>query len=85
MERRYWFKAKRFGWGWYPSSWQGFLIIFAYVLFLGFVFAYVDEHSRSARDTVYGVVPWFVLATLVLLVICLKMGERPRWNWGKQN
>ena len=82
MEQRYWFRAKRFGWGWYPASWQGFLIILAYVLFLGFVFTYGDERSRSVSDTLYKVAPWFVLATLILLVICLKTGERPRWNWG---
>jgi hypothetical protein len=26
-ERKYWFPAKRYGWGWgIPSSWQGWLV-----------------------------------------------------------
>jgi hypothetical protein len=31
-ERKYWFPAKRYGWGWgVPSSWQGWLVLAAFV------------------------------------------------------
>ena len=31
-ERKYWFPAKRYGWGWgIPSSWQGWLVLAAFV------------------------------------------------------
>jgi hypothetical protein len=30
-ERKYWFAAKRYGWGWgIPSSWQGWLVLAAF-------------------------------------------------------
>ena len=35
----YWFKAKLCGWGWTPAKWQGWLVIFLYILLiLGLVF-----------------------------------------------
>lgn len=27
----YWFKAKPFGWGWTPVTWQGWLVILVYI------------------------------------------------------
>ena len=41
---RYWFPAKRYGWGWgFPSAWQGRIVlaIFA-VLVLGGAFVLLD-------------------------------------------
>lgn len=74
---RVWFKAKQVGWGWYPSTWQGYAVIFFYVLLLALVFIRTEEVSRSARDTVYGVIPEWALITALLLVICWLTGERP--------
>ena len=33
--KKVWFKAKEYGWGWYPSSWQGWIILLIYLLLLG--------------------------------------------------
>jgi hypothetical protein len=34
-ERKYWFSAKRYGWGWgIPSFWQGWLVLAAFVALL---------------------------------------------------
>ena len=31
-ERKYWFSAKRYGWGWgIPSSWHGWLVLTVFV------------------------------------------------------
>ena len=32
MNNKLWFKAKMFGWGWYPITWQGWLITILYVI-----------------------------------------------------
>ena len=35
-ERKYWFPAKRYGYGWgIPSSWQGWLVLAVFVALLG--------------------------------------------------
>ena len=27
-----WFKAKRYGWGWTPSAWQGWMVLLVYLV-----------------------------------------------------
>jgi lipoprotein signal peptidase len=34
-ERAYWFRAKRYGWGWgLPTTWQGWMVLVAFVVLL---------------------------------------------------
>jgi hypothetical protein len=34
MEKKKWFVRKKYGWGWTPASWQGWLLIALYILFV---------------------------------------------------
>jgi hypothetical protein len=35
-EQKYWFPAKRYGWGWGPpSSWQGWVVLVVYFALIG--------------------------------------------------
>lgn len=77
-----WFVAKRYGWGWVPITWQGWLVTLAYIVFIILAFRRVDGQSHSASDTLIGMFPALVIATLVLLWICYEKGEQPRWRWG---
>ena len=78
---RYWFKRKLYGWGWTPATWQGWSVLFLYsVLVLAFA-ATLDEQS-PAREVVFTFVLPVVLLTILLLRICYKTGERPKWQWG---
>ncbi|MEK6915437.1 MAG: hypothetical protein AABW89_02760 [Nanoarchaeota archaeon] len=83
MARRLWFKAKRYGYGWYPCTWQGCLILAVYVLLVLLVFVATDIRSNSVSDTLIGIFVPFVILSLVLIFICYKTGEKPRWRWGK--
>ncbi len=48
-ERKYWFSAKRYGWGWgIPSSWQGWLVLAAFVALL-VVGSLLVSAQRKAR------------------------------------
>ena len=75
--RRYWFPAKRFGWGWgLPSAWQGWMVLVAFVVSL----------IISAR----GLLPQYparfglivAITVGVFVVICYVKGEPPSWRWG---
>ena len=34
-EKRYWFPAKRYGWGWsFPTTWQGWLVMALYLILI---------------------------------------------------
>ncbi len=81
----HWFKAKLYGWGWVPVKWQGWLVILAYVaLIIALVFnreeAIPGNPDSGSNLLVFGL-PIIVLTTL-LIFICYKKGERPRWQWG---
>jgi hypothetical protein len=75
---RYWFAAKRYGWGWgLPLTWEGWAVYalwFAAFLivipFLGF-----RVHRLEHVAVVVGMVA-------ILIGICYWKGEPPRWRRG---
>jgi hypothetical protein len=73
----YWFKAKLYGWGWTPVTWQGWLIILIYILT-------VIDFALTANDS--AVFSTFILPVVILttalIITCYKKGEKPRWQWG---
>lgn len=79
-----WFKRKLYGFGWYPATWQGWLVMAAYVYTVVKVFLLIDKGSHSVSDTLEGFVFPFVFLTVALLFVCYKKGEKPKWQWGKR-
>jgi len=79
-----WFKAKIYGWGWYPASWQGWLIVLIYIVLVSTFFSNYDAHSHSVSDTLINFVPTAIILTALLIFICYKTGEKPGWRWGKK-
>jgi len=84
MKKPLWFKAKNYGWGWYPSSWQGWIIVVIYILTILWNFYRLDEYSHSNSDIIRPFVIQTFLITILLIYICIKTGEKPGWSWGKQ-
>jgi hypothetical protein len=78
----YWFKRKLYGWGWVPVKWQGWLVVGVYVLALVLFSLTIDE-SSSALEVFFTFILPILLLTVVLIRICYKKGEKPRWSWGK--
>ncbi len=78
-DRRYWFPAKRYGWGWGPPrSWQGWVVLVAY---LALVLAGIPLVQVPLGDVAY-IVYLFAL-TAALVAVCWLTGEPPRWGWGR--
>ena len=78
---RYWFRAKRQGWGWgLPLSWQGWVVLLVYfALVLGGI-PLVQAARGSALYLLYvGVV------TITLVAICWLTGEPLRWQGDERN
>ena len=75
---RYWFPAKRYGWGWgLPAVWQGWVVLVGFIG-LAVVVARVVPPERS----VVGFVAAMSGLSLALIAICWWKGEPPRWRWG---
>ena len=78
-ERKYWFPAKRYGWGWgIPDCWQGWLVLAAFAgLFVVGSFLF----PPGARPGAY--LAYIAALSGLLIGICWLKGEPPRWRWGK--
>ncbi len=83
MSKNYWFKAKKYGWGWYPATWEGWLVMGIYIAALVWQFKDIDQSSHSASDTLIGFVIPFVISTVALFLVCYLKGEKPKWRWGE--
>ena len=80
-----WFAAKRYGYGWYPSSIEGWLVILIFLLAIVLPIP-MSEFSggKSPDDTfAYYYLPYAFVLVVILLWICVKKGEKARWRWGK--
>lgn len=75
----YWFRAKRYGWGWgLPTRWQGWAVLLVYFALIGATvhFAPPDHHLAAFFSLI-------ALYSVVLVAVCWLKGEPPRWRWGK--
>jgi len=76
---KYWFPAKRYGWGWgIPSRWQGWVVLAAY---LALVTAGIPLVRAPYGNLVF--VAYLAVLTIALIAVCWLKGEPPRWRWGK--
>ena len=77
--KNYWFRAKRYGWGWgLPLTWQGWVIFIAYI---GFILAGIFIFPPEKNMAIF--IFLVVVFSLILILICWIKGEPPRWRWGK--
>jgi drug/metabolite transporter (DMT)-like permease len=76
--KRYWFPAKRFGWGWGPPKvWQGW-----FVLAVFFILLLVGASVFLPKLRTLAFLAYTAFLVAVLIGICWIKGERPRWRWG---
>ena len=84
QNKKIWFRRKLYGWGWTPITWQGWGILLLYVVAMVLIFINIDKDSHSASDTLLNYFLPVLLLTALLIFICYKTGEKPRWQWGKR-
>lgn len=75
---KYWFPAKRYGWGWgLPQTWQGWVVMGVFVALNAVTGILISPISQPVAFAVS-----FTLLAAVLIAICWFKGEPPRWRWG---
>lgn len=84
-KNKYWFKRRRYGYGWVPTTWQGGLVVavFLVVLFLGLVLLKDVPENTYTKEVGYYFALAFGAAILMILISYLK-GPTPKWRWGKK-
>ena len=68
-----WFKP--WGWIYCPRLWQGVLAILVTLAFCMQVFVAVDCNSHSVSDTLYGIFPYIVPASMLLYWVASKTSK----------
>jgi len=77
-----WFKAKSYGWGWYPASWEGWLVMVLYIAVVVSLLVVMGAASHSVGDTLITFALPFIGLTSLLISISYFTGEMPGWRWG---
>jgi hypothetical protein len=79
QQPRYWFPAKRYGWGWGPpSSWQGWIVLLVFFALLA-----ASAYIFLPAQRIAAFLVCTVVLAVVLMAICAVKGEPPSWRWGK--
>ncbi|HEX9594823.1 MAG TPA: hypothetical protein VF996_01725 [Candidatus Saccharimonadales bacterium] len=83
---KYWFKRRRYGWGWVPVSWKGWLALALYLAIIIFgIPALIDAPAESSawEGAIYFIVVFLVTVSLIRLGYA--KGPKPRWRWGRSD
>lgn len=78
----YWFKARLYGWGWAPAKKEGWFVLFAYLLVIIVPGLFAERYIETGGGFLLWFLPLIIITTAVLIWICYKKGEKPRWMWG---
>ena len=79
QHKRYWFPAKRRGWGWgAPICWEGKVIVLIYVITQ-------IQGARFLESAPHQTLLLVGISTTWLVAICFWKGEKPRWRWDEGN
>jgi hypothetical protein len=81
-----WFKARKYGWGWTPVTWQGWACIITYTVLCILAGVLLIPHFSEELGVVYiTAFGLFIISLTSFLVgISYRKGEPPSWQWGSQ-
>ena len=80
--KKIWFKAKKYGYGWTPCTWQGWLILAAYI---GIILLGARTIDVAQKNIFKGAGVFFLIdiaATMTLVIVARIYGEKSSWRWG---
>ena len=72
LTERPWFGPKRFGWGWTPVAWQGWLVVVAFLAAVVLSGFYLGGAARAAV---------VVALIVVLILVAWLTGDSPGSRW----
>ncbi len=79
-----WFKGKTFGYGWTPTTWQGWLTIVVGVLpaLIGALLMDSSETTSAQALLLYFIA--VAIGVAFMIMVSYKKGPKPKWNWGRK-
>lgn len=85
MKKNYWFKRRRYGWGWTPVTREGWIAVLIPLVIIVSAALYVLPQKptvpTSLQVITFGLV--FLSVVFMLIGVSYAKGPLPRWRWGK--
>ena len=81
-EDKKWFRAHKYGYGYGPATWEGGMGMFVYFVFLGFTTWKLVGFEDTQEQPPISFFILIGLATVILLTVCVKKGDKLTWRWG---
>src|SRR3990172_11771795 len=78
MEKK-WFGVNRF-WGWYPITWEGYLVVFTMFAAIIYIMLAADSLSHSVSDTLITAFPFVCLIITSTILVALVTGQKPEFG-----
>jgi hypothetical protein len=78
-KQAYWFKRRRYGYGWTPVTKEGWGAVAAYFLVI-FGAAFIIQDTKLGIALYLALV---VAGAIGLMTLSYKKGPKPKWRWGK--
>ncbi len=83
MKDTYWFKRKRYGWGWTPVTLEGWLMVLVFLgVLIGGALTIKDVPEGEFTTEVGFYLLFVVIATVALIRLSAAHGPKPKWRWG---
>ena len=81
-QKNYWFKRRRYGYGWVPVTIEGWLLILGYIAVITIASFPLWTDAPPAINVI-SYLAFALVLTVAFLFITYKKGPKPRWRWGK--
>jgi len=84
-KKKYWFKRRRFGWGWIPVTWQGLtVLIVGLVIILVAAFQLPPKPAQPTTAQLLTFLAIVFVVVVALVLIGYAKSPKPHWRWGKR-
>lgn len=80
-----WFGNKKHGYGWYPITWQGWVLILIYLITVIGIGLLIDSDTNLTLANTFGFGFLALLATFILFYITIQRAPKPKWQWGSSH
>lgn len=80
-EKKIWFKRKKYGIGWTPAAWEGWIITLIYPFLLILPIIFIRPWTKTIVTIWYG---YLTTITIAYIYVCYRFGEPLKWRWGNQ-
>lgn len=82
-QQKYWFKRRRYGYGWVPVTWQGWvsIVVMLSIILIG---SYLFSTTSRSTEDLWLYINMVVMTILLFIFLTLVKGPSPKWRWGQK-